>query len=361
MTNIEFSSELKINKFISRNYYTYDAITGLGIFYDKETKNLPMIVHGGSMRADELVYANCSQFQGRSVSMAKIAEVANSSYIPLKLNYQGEKYLIAKGFIAKYSGIPDDCQILFLATADKSPTDIKEVKFYVCRDVYKAENKKIFPIIKEFMVKHTGDVIITAYINIGGKWLVPVFKTLTERKTYCDILVKSCIAITKKKYEPKKSQTGQVLESWGIYCDDNGTWNNLPVGTDPRYPWVDGSNRTWPGTLVGLDNLPVRLPDGYDTEYYWRDDNNIMHPGIKYNIGYPLNDGLIPTLVTIPTPDYLTQSDALQMGTITTTAVTQAEIVANLTTALGQEEISEDDDSDYDLYDEREESLDERF
>lgn len=201
MISLEFKDSLTNNTFRYSNTFNYRDLTSLGLFHRKGSIEMPYIMKNAA-HADGLVYSNAPQFGGRVMSTAKLKEVADSAKVPLKFRLALRDYIIGKGFIGHLLS-KGRCDYLFVACieAEKKITDMKQVKYYVSRKVYLDEHKKILPVVKDFMLLHGGDVVISSDIKkyIVNKLTLPTFTTLSKRKEYANKLVTKCLQDIKKK------------------------------------------------------------------------------------------------------------------------------------------------------------------
>lgn len=199
MKTLLFNDRLIINPFRSNNGYIYQSITGTGVettFLNKEIPYIAKVQRGG-----EIVYCDTVQFNGRAVNTARIKEILDTSHYPLKISLEGRNYLIGKGFLASISK-EGDIELLYIACiqSNLSIKDISQVKFYVSRKVYHEIHKKISPAIRDIILEHTGNVLITSDIRscISEKIDIPEFKTIKEKKEAEEAVIETLIETWKK-------------------------------------------------------------------------------------------------------------------------------------------------------------------
>lgn len=202
MTHLDFADRLVHNTFSNNNTYTYVNVRNTDIRFFNDCRIFPFIMKSG-YNADQttLMYSNHSyQLRNRLLNTAKIKEVMDSSHLPLMFSIKGKWYMIGKGFLAHITNTNnygESLNLLFVACIDSSKITrtISEVKFYVSRDIYKDDYKAILPAVKDIMVPHTGDVILSSNLNniIGDKIPFPTGGTLEERKDYKREIVIECI------------------------------------------------------------------------------------------------------------------------------------------------------------------------
>lgn len=231
MITLHFRDSLINNKFNYQNEYYYGGLESLNIHYTKEDIEIPyiLIAKDALKKAyhpdGELMFSTMErQLNGRSLTTNRLKEVLDSSRVPLIFKIGGIRYLIGKGFLAEYNS-KESISVLFLATVEqgKEITSISQVKYYISRNVYLARNKKIQPVIKDFMTLHTtGDILITSNVEkyVGHHVKFPSFKSITERKKYTSSIIDQCIdeirkAVPQKAVkltkEQKKAKEAEIL------------------------------------------------------------------------------------------------------------------------------------------------------
>jgi hypothetical protein len=137
-----------------------------------------------SNKTNVLIYSMSVQFANRSLSQEKAREVMNGARIPIKVKLSGTQYLMAKGFCAR---ITNDGKItpLFIAMYNENARSIEDIKFYVCRSVFRlSQYRQLKTIMLGFIVNHPGTVVITTEIekHFGARIELPVGRTIAEKK-----------------------------------------------------------------------------------------------------------------------------------------------------------------------------------
>lgn len=211
MKTLDFQDALITNTFSRSNSYAYTPYSYSGIYFNKNQSEVPFITRahvanvsmGDFWHDEEILYAkSLNQFNGRLVSTAKLKEILDTSRVPLKLKIGDYYYLVGKGFLA-YIDSNDNIELLFLACVptSKKIVDISQVKFYISRNVYSEVHKKVSPAIRDIVMEHTGDVVITSNIDnhIGLRLVLPDFKTLKEKREYTAEVVNFLIEKLRKE------------------------------------------------------------------------------------------------------------------------------------------------------------------
>lgn len=193
MTNFDFYDSLRIHPFTNNNNYTYSGLTNTNLRFFKDCPNYPFIMTSPHQNDPTVLrYSHYTyQLRGRLLNTARLKEVMDSCPIPLSFKIRERWYLVGKGFLAHMNsttGFDENLNMLFVACVEMSkPVEsIEDVRFYVSRDIYKEDYKTILPAIKDFMVGHNGDVILTSNIakRIGDKIPFPRGGTIADRQRY---------------------------------------------------------------------------------------------------------------------------------------------------------------------------------
>lgn len=204
MTNLEFRDGLVDNLFSNNNNYMYGSLIETNIRFYKDCPNYPYIMTNGWEQQDPTILTySCYAYQlrGRLLNTPKIKEVMDSAAMPLTFKIRDNHYLIGKGFLAHITNtneFTESFKMLFVACIDSSrrrPRNISEVKFFISRDIYREEYKSVLPAVKDIMVGHTGDVILTSSIEdrVGDKIVFPSGGTIADRQKYKRAVMLDCI------------------------------------------------------------------------------------------------------------------------------------------------------------------------
>lgn len=202
MTNLDFAERLVINRFPSSNQYSYSHTQKTSLRFYKDCPNYPFIMCSGWQDDPTLLtYSNFrSQLRGKLLNTPKIKEVMDTAHMPLLFSIKDKWYMIGKGFmshIPNSNEFAESNKLLFVACIDKSKRTkrIEEVTFFVSRDIYKEEYKSVSAAIKDIMLAHPGDVILTSNIEdrIGDKITFPTKGSISDRQNYKKAVLTECI------------------------------------------------------------------------------------------------------------------------------------------------------------------------
>lgn len=193
MTNFEFQSGLVTHPFVNNNNYIFSGVTETSLRFFKDCPNYPFIMTSHFQNDPTvMVYSPYTyQLRGRLLNTARIKEVMDTAAMPLTFKIREKYYMIGKGFLAHITNLTEfgeNFNMLFVACIDQSkPVEsIEDVKFFVSREIYREEYKTIMPAVKDIMVAHTGDVILTSNIGkrVGDKIPFPRGGTVADRLRY---------------------------------------------------------------------------------------------------------------------------------------------------------------------------------
>jgi hypothetical protein len=196
MYTLDFRDGLIAHPFSFNNSYTYDDRELLGFRLNKEWDQELYITRAmlGTTRIhdeDHLTYSKYdNQLMGRTITALKLREILDSAKMPILIkSTEGAKYLIGKGFLARYHS-RRRIRILLAACVFKGVriTNISQVKYYVGRDLYMDENKKVATAVSDMLDAHTGDVITTQdpMTYIGKTSPLIAVGSLREKKEMID-------------------------------------------------------------------------------------------------------------------------------------------------------------------------------
>lgn len=204
MTHLGFEDELIQNRFTNTNSYIYASVVETNLRFYEDTQNFPFIMRS-PWQTDRTVlkyspYTN--QLRGRLLNTAKIEEVMDTSPMPLMFQIRGKWYMIGKGFLAhvtNMSNFIESVKLLFVACINGSQRslrlEIADVRFFISREIYNEEYKAILPAVKNIMLAHTGDVILTSNLNdrVGDKISFPPGGSLGARQAYKRAVMIECL------------------------------------------------------------------------------------------------------------------------------------------------------------------------
>lgn len=197
MKSISFRDGLIVNRYSNSNTYVFEDLVSIPTLFDKTCNEIPYLLYDKDISTGfiRIQYSATPQFRGRTITLSKMKEIVDSAKHPIMVRNCNNQYLMGKGFIAIQEA--SKVKYLFVACIElgKKITSMSQIKLYISKEVYKIKYKSIFGMIKEFMVAHSGDVIITNDIDkyIGTKIDFPIFKTLKERKNYMDKLIEESL------------------------------------------------------------------------------------------------------------------------------------------------------------------------
>lgn len=207
MTDLLFYDSLRMNTFQTSNGYYYADMKETNLRFYKNCPNFPYIMLSQwQNNPTSLVYSSITnQLRGRLLNTAKLKEVLNSSQMPLLFSIKSRWYLIGKGFLAYVAGniinAGENMKLLFIACIDNSVPgkiiEISDVRFYFSREIYEDIHKSLLPALKDIMLNHTGDVILTSNLSdrVGDKIVFPRGGTLTDRANYKREVMMECMKI----------------------------------------------------------------------------------------------------------------------------------------------------------------------
>lgn len=204
MTNLLFQEYLSVNTFSSSNGYNFTNMTDTNLRFYRDSENLPFIMTS-AWQSDPTVLrysANTYQLRNRLLSTAKIKEVLDTSPVPLMISIKNKWYMMGKGFLAHVTNIMEfgeSIKLLFVACIDpvsrKKGFDIADVRFFFSRDMYNDDYKTLLPALKDIMLGHPGDVILSSKLNdrIGDRIVFPTGGTLSDRVNYKREVMIECL------------------------------------------------------------------------------------------------------------------------------------------------------------------------
>lgn len=202
MTNLSFYDTLRDHPFVSNNNYAYVNIQDSNLRFFKDCQNYPYIMTS-PWQQDPTVLRyphNAFQLRGRLLNTVRIKEVMDSAGMPLMFKIREKHYLIGKGFLAHVTNqneFTDSLNMLFVACMDMSkPVEgIEDIRFFVSRDIYKEDYKAVSVAIKDIMLAHPGDVVLTSNIGlrIGDKIPFPRGGTIASRQKYKESVMLECL------------------------------------------------------------------------------------------------------------------------------------------------------------------------
>lgn len=205
MQTLDFRDGLVNSLFSFNNNYEYGDRQLLGFRINKEWDQELYITRAmmGTTRVhpeDHLTYSTYeNQLLGRVITAIKLREILDSARMPIIIkNSEGAKYLIGKGFLARYHN-KRRIKILLAACVFKGVrvTNISQVKYYVGRDLYMDEHKKVAAAVSDMLDEHKGDVVITNDIMTYVGKPVPIIAvgSLREKKEMLDRIFDRWITI----------------------------------------------------------------------------------------------------------------------------------------------------------------------
>lgn len=273
MITLEFRNELVNNRYSYNNNYVYANAESLGIIYPKSAKEIPFILKAdiearSFHKTDdiyEMYYSTYDrQLNGRTLTTNRIKEVLDSARCPILFKIGTGNYLIGKGFLAKYVS-KSDYDVLFMATIPTAGTitSINEVKYYISRNIYLDINKKLQPVVKDFMALHKGEILITSDMSkyVGFNIEFPYFANISSKKAYTEEVLDYCLD------EFSKGVTLKPLER-----------KVVPVDKKKKEAELLASIRNIPSEIVySADPTVVDNDDVYDEDDdddLWDDDDN---------------------------------------------------------------------------------------
>lgn len=203
MKTLMFYDRLNTHRFRFGNNYTFEDLIKMNLWFPKEAEEFPFLVMGGNLRDEHIQFSNADgQFQGRQLNTRRIIEILDGPQYPIRVKIGTMEFIAGKGFLARYNN-KHDLDLLYVASITKKQfidrrADLKEVKFYISKDIYKEEYKsRILVIMKEIMTSHTGDLVITNNIRnyLGGNIVIPPMPSLLVKKAFTNQVVEHCFTV----------------------------------------------------------------------------------------------------------------------------------------------------------------------
>ena len=224
MKTLFFRNRFETYRFRYNNDYWLHDLIEMNLWFPPESNEFPYLVLGDNLNKERIRFANVpNQFQGRLLNSRRIIEILDGPEYPIRIKIGTMEFVAGKGFLARYNS-KFDLDLLFVAAINnkekilKAVSDIKEVKFYISKDIYKEEYKsKILVIMKEIMAGHTGDLVITNDIRnyLGGKIVIPPIQSLSGKKAFANQVVEHCFTVLQggKKEEVNPMKPMEVTEN----------------------------------------------------------------------------------------------------------------------------------------------------
>lgn len=209
MTNMSIRSQLEVNTFTHGNKYHLQGGKILDFVFTKHTPILPVILGRSfvAARRYSIEYSTYSyQFKGRIISTAKLVEIMDSCPHPILVKMIGDNYyLVGKGFLARSDSEGNFIELLYVAFVPYDNTNqsyiLDKVKIYICRSIYKEENNRILPAMKQVMDNFKGEMMLTNDIEqyMGSKIKIPSLRTLDAVNHYKRQLIGFCLQKTAER------------------------------------------------------------------------------------------------------------------------------------------------------------------
>ncbi len=201
MRDLNFRDRLERDLWSSHNDYDYENLREGAVLF-KEGATLPFFMYYSPLVKDKTVfaYSNSTQFKGRTVTLSRAKQIINGAKVPLKVKMGPKNYLMCKGFIAHINS-EEKIKPLFVAGAKKKPTDIKDIIFYVASEVYHSDRYVgIRTLISDTIFEHTGEVLITQYIEeyFGSKIEAPKARTIREQAQFSEQIIERALEKVKQ-------------------------------------------------------------------------------------------------------------------------------------------------------------------
>lgn len=147
---------------------------------------------------DVIQYSDEVQFGNKPVNREKVYEIINGADYLMKLRITGTDFYIGKGFVGTCDiNRPGEIVPLFVVCMpqilyrDNQVADLT----ILADNRYKDQGAVIKSVVNQYLVEHTGDIIITGEIikHLSGKIRLPRFANIAAKKQFTETFIQQCV------------------------------------------------------------------------------------------------------------------------------------------------------------------------